>query len=254
MNMRTRVAVLSVCIVTMVGVVIADDPAAGANVIQTSAGPLVIHPIEHATFVMEWDGKTIAVDPVGDLERFADFPKPGLILITDIHGDHLSNETVEALASASTTIVAPAAVAEMLPESLPAEVKVLANGASMTWQGVTFEAVPMYNLDPQKQKFHPKGRGNGYLLTLGGTRLYVSGDTEDIPEMRALRNIDAALVCMNLPYTMDVDAAADAVLEFQPKIVFPYHYRGTEGMSDLGRFRSLVAENPAIDVRVLAWY
>jgi len=252
--MRTTVAVLSVCIVTMVGVAGADSPAAGANVIRTSAGPLVIHPIEHATFVVEWDGKTIAVDPVGDLERFADFPKPGLILITDIHGDHLSGDVVAALASASTTIVAPAAVAEMLPESLPAEVKVLANGASMTWRGVTVEAFPMYNLDPEKQKFHPKGRGNGYLLTLGGTRLYVSGDTEDIPEMRALRNIDAALVCMNLPYTMDVDAAADAVLEFQPKIVFPYHYRGTEGMSDLGRFRSLVAENPAIEVRVLAWY
>jgi len=253
--MRTRAFFLSVCILAVAGVVAADDPpAGGTNVVPTSAGPLVIHPIEHATFVMEWDGKTIAVDPVGDVEAFADFQKPGLILITDIHGDHLSSEVVAALASASTTIVAPAAVAEKLPAGNPAEVKVLANGSSMTWQGVSVEAVPMYNLDPQKQKFHPKGRGNGYLLTLGGKRVYIAGDTEDIPEMRALENIDVAFVCMNLPYTMDVEAAADAVLEFQPEIVFPYHYRGTEGMSDLGQFRSLVASNPEIEVRVLAWY
>ena len=145
-------------------------------------------------------------------------------------------------------------MAEKLPAGAWAEVKVLANGASTSWQGVTIEAVPMYNLDPQKQKFHPKGRGNGYLLTLGGKRVYIAGDTEDIPEMRALENIDVAFVCMNLPYTMNVAAAADAVLEFQPMVVYPYHYRGTDGMSDLGEFRSLVASNAAIDVRVLAWY
>ena len=252
--MRTRFLLACVCIAAVTGVVGADEPATGTNVVQTASGPLVIHPVEHATFVMEWGGKTIAVDPVGDVEGFADFPKPDLILITDIHGDHLSSEVVRALATASTTIVAPAAVAEKLPTGDWAEVKVLANGASTTWQGVTVEALPMYNLDPKKQKFHPKGRGNGYLVTLGGKRVYIAGDTEDIPEMRALENIDAAFVCMNLPYTMDVAAAADAVLEFQPKIVFPYHYRGTDGMSDLGQFRALVASNPAIDVRVLAWY
>lgn len=253
--MRTRSVILSVCILAVAGVVVADDtPTTGMNVVPTSAGPLVIHPIEHATFVLEWNGKTIAIDPVGDVEAFADFPKPGLILITDIHGDHLSSEVVSALASASTTIVAPAAVAEKLPAGQPAEVKILANGASTAWQGVSVEAVPMYNLDPEKQKFHPKGRGNGYLLTLGGERVYIAGDTEDIPEMRALENIDVAFVCMNLPYTMDVPAAADAVLEFQPEIVIPYHYRGTDGMSDLGQFRSLVASNPGIEVRVLAWY
>ncbi len=243
-----------VCVLAVCGFVVADDAATGANVIPTGGGPLVIHPIEHATFVMEWDGKTIAVDPVGGAEAFEDFPQADLILITDIHGDHLSSETVAALASPSTTVVAPAAVAEELPQGDWAQVKVLANGASTAWQGVTVEAVPMYNLDPEKQSFHPKGRGNGYLLTLGGTRVYIAGDTEDIPEMRALENIDVAFVCMNLPYTMDVAAAADAVLEFEPKVVFPYHYRGKAGMSDLGEFRSLVATKPAIDVRVLAWY
>lgn len=252
--MRTWFFFACICVVAAAVVMAADESETGTNVVPTAAGPLIVHPIEHATFVMEWNGKTIGVDPVGDVEAFADFPEPGLILITDIHGDHLSSEVVMALASASTTIVAPAAVAGKLPARNPATVKVLANGASMTWQGVTVEAIPMYNLDPNKQQFHPKGRGNGYLLTLGGKRVYIAGDTEDIPEMRALEDIDAAFVCMNLPYTMDVAAAADAVLEFQPDIVFPYHFRGTDGMSDLGRFRSLVATNPAIDVRVLAWY
>ncbi|MDX2437914.1 MAG: MBL fold metallo-hydrolase [Acidobacteriota bacterium] len=249
-----RFLLACVCIVGAATAFAADEQATGTNVIPTATGPLVIHPLEHATFVMQWGGKTIAVDPVGDVEAFADFPKPDLILITDIHGDHLSSDVVAALATATTTIIAPAAAAEKLPTGDGAAVKVLANGASTTWQGATVEAIPMYNLDPKKQKFHPKGRGNGYLITLGGKRVYIAGDTEDIPEMRALQNIDAAFVCMNLPYTMDVAAAADAVLEFQPKVVFPYHYRGTDGMSDLGEFRALVASNPAIDVRVLAWY
>ena len=131
---------------------------------------------------------------------------------------------------------------------------VLANAESTSWRGVSIEAVPMYNLDPEKQSFHPRGRGNGYLLTFGDTRIYISGDTEDIPEMRGLDDIDAAFVCMNLPYTMDVDAAADAVLEFKPKVVFPYHYRGTDGFSDLDEFKALVAKDPTIEVRVLDWY
>ena len=252
--MRTIRVLMCVCVLAAAGIGFADEAATGANVIPTDGGPLVIHPIEHATFVMEWSGKTIAVDPVGGAEAFEDFPRADLVLITDIHGDHLSSETVAGLATPDTTVVVPAAVAEELPQGDWAQVKVLANGASTTWQGVTVEAVPMYNLDPAKQSFHPKGRGNGYLLTLGGTRVYIAGDTEDIPEMRALENIDVAFVCMNLPYTMDVAAAAAAVLEFEPKVVFPYHYRGKAGMSDLGDFRSLVATNPAIDVRVLAWY
>jgi L-ascorbate metabolism protein UlaG (beta-lactamase superfamily) len=191
---------------------------------------------------------------VGGEEAFGDRPKADLILVTHTHGDHFSPETIALAGDPTTPIIAPASVAEALPESERARVTVLANGESTTWRDLVVDAVPMYNLDPQKQKFHPKGRGNGYVLTIGGSRIYIAGDTEDIPEMRALENIDAAFVCMNLPYTMDVAAAADAVLEFQPKIVFPYHYRGKDGMSDLGEFSSLVSVNPAIEVRVLAWY
>lgn len=252
--MRTMLSLACVGIFAVVGIVGAEDQPTGTNVIATSAGPLVIHPIEHATFVMEWNGKTIAVDPVGGAEAFREFPQADLVLITHGHGDHLSIDTIAALTSPATTLVAPAAVAEEFPAEDRKRVTVLGNGKATSWQEITIEAVPMYNLAPEKQKFHPKGRGNGYVLTFGQTRVYIAGDTEDIPEMRALQNIDAAFVCMNLPYTMDVASAADAVLDFQPKIVFPYHYRGKDGMSDLREFASLVAKNPAIEVRVLAWY
>jgi L-ascorbate metabolism protein UlaG (beta-lactamase superfamily) len=227
---------------------------AADNRITTENGSVAIEPIEHATFVMEWAGKTIAVDPVGGPEAFSGHPKADLVLITDIHGDHLSVETVNALRTDATTIIAPAAVVERFPEVDRPGLRALANGETAQWEGVTIEAVPMYNLDPEKQDFHPKGRGNGYVLTLDGTRIYIAGDTEDIPEMRALKAVDAAFVCMNLPYTMDVEAAAAAVLEFRPKVVFPYHYRGKGGMSDLKEFTRLVSANPWIEVRLLEWY
>jgi L-ascorbate metabolism protein UlaG (beta-lactamase superfamily) len=239
-------------LLSFVGSARAADQPAGANVVATADGSVVIHPIEHASFVMEWNGKVIAVDPVGGVDAVADLPEAGMVLVTDIHGDHLSADTIAAVTSDSASVICPPAVAEKLPDDF--STVVIANGESTTWQGITVEAVPAYNLDPDKQQFHPKGRGNGYVVTLGGARIYISGDTEDIPEMRALENIDAAFVCMNLPYTMTVAAAADAVLEFKPKVVFPYHFRGKGGMSDLGAFRDAVAKNPAIEVRVLAWY
>jgi len=242
-------AVLCACFTAM-----ASAGSASDNTIETGKGPLVIHPIEHATFVMQWYGKTIAVDPIGGVEAFAAFGKPELILITHIHGDHLSVETVNGLATPSTMIVGPASVAEKFPEADRGRITVLANGESIEWGEATIEAIAAYNLSPERQSFHPKGRDNGYVVTLGGTRVYIAGDTEDIPEMRALENIDAAFVCMNLPYTMDVPAAADAVLEFKPKVVFPYHYRGKGGMSDLDQFQSLVAKDPGIEVRLLKWY
>jgi L-ascorbate metabolism protein UlaG (beta-lactamase superfamily) len=224
------------------------------NTIETDQGPLTIHPTEHATFVMQWNDQTIAVDPIGGAAPFEAFAKPDLILITHIHGDHLSVDTVKALAEPATMIVGPASVAEKFPEADRGSITIVANGESVNWGKSVVEAIPMYNLTSDRQAFHPKGRGNGYVVTLGGTRIYIAGDTEDIPEMRALEDIDAAFVCMNLPYTMDVETAADAVLEFKPKVVFPYHYRGKGGMSDLDEFRTLVAKDPSIEVRVLEWY
>jgi len=244
--------VFAVACVFFAAVVIAGSSS--DSTIATGKGPLTIHPIEHATFVMQWNDKTIAVDPIGGVAPFEAFGKADLILITHIHGDHLSVDTVKGLAESSTVIVGPASVAEKFPEADRSRITVVANGESVNWGESVIKATPMYNLTPERQAFHPKGRGNGYVVTLGGTRIYIAGDTEDIPEMRALENVDAAFVCMNLPYTMDVTAAADAVLEFKPKVVFPYHYRGKGGMSDLDEFRSLVAKDPNIEVRMLEWY
>jgi L-ascorbate metabolism protein UlaG (beta-lactamase superfamily) len=127
---------------------------------------------------------------------------------------------------------------------------ILTNGQTGELLGVKIEAIPMYNLTTERLKFHDKGRGNGYVATLGAKRIYLSGDTEDIPEMRALKNIDVAFVCMNLPYTMTVEQAAQAVRAFKPRIVYPYHYRG----SDINKFKELVGTDAGVDVRLREWY
>ncbi len=214
-----------------------------------------IIPIEHATAVLEWNDITIYIDPVGGAEAFTGQKKPDLILVTDIHGDHLSVETLEALDTEKAKIMMPQAVADKMPEKFTPQIDVLNNGDSKERYDITVEALPMYNLREEALKFHEKGRGNGYVLNIGGERIYFSGDTEDIAEMRSLKNIDRAFVCMNLPYTMTPKSAADAVLEFKPKQVYPYHYRGKPDVSDINKFKELVnAGNPEIEVVQLDWY
>ncbi|HTG43303.1 MAG TPA: MBL fold metallo-hydrolase [Verrucomicrobiae bacterium] len=220
----------------------------GIEKIPAAGGDIQLHPINHASFILEWNGKTIFVDPVGGAEKFKGTPT--LILVTDIHGDHLNAGTLKAVARENTIIIAPEAVASQLPAELKSQVTVMANGERKEVQGISIEALPMYNLTPDRLKYHSKGRGNGYVLTLGGKRVYISGDTEDIPEMRALKNIDLAFVCMNLPYTMTVEQAASAVKEFKPKIVYPYHFRG----SDTEKFKQLVGNASGVEVRLLKWY
>jgi L-ascorbate metabolism protein UlaG (beta-lactamase superfamily) len=218
--------------------------------VATGEGPLIIHPVSHATFAMSWDGKVLYNDPVGGADAFSGLPKPDLILLSDIHGDHFDVGTLQAVVQASTQLVAPAAVAEKLPQELRAKTTVLANGDKQSLLGLTIEAVPMYNTTPDRLQYHTKGRGNGYVLGIGGKRIYISGDTEDIPEMRALEEIDVAFICFNLPYTMTEEQAASAVRAFKPKIVYPYHYRG----SDVDKFKSLVGQDLGIEVRTGHWY
>lgn len=214
-----------------------------------------IIPIEHATAVLEWKDITIYIDPVGGAEAFEGQKEPDLILITDVHGDHLSVETLEALNTKKAKIMVPQAVADKIPENFTPQLDVLNNGDSKKRYGITVEAIPMYNLREEALKFHTKGRGNGYVLNIGGQRLYFSGDTEDIPEMRALQNIDKAFICMNLPYTMTPESAADAVLEFKPKQVYPYHYRGKPNVSDVSKFKAMVyAGNSDLEIIQLDWY
>lgn len=216
---------------------------------------LKIIPIEHATAVIEWGEITIYIDPVGGLAAFEGQKQADLILITDIHGDHLSIETLEALNTQKAKIIVPKAVAEKIPIAFTPQIDVLNNGETKERYGILVEAIPMYNLRKEALNFHTRGRGNGYVLNLGEQRIYISGDTEDIPEMRALQNIDKAFVCMNLPYTMPVDKAAEAVLEFRPKQVYPYHYRGRPDVSDVNSFKSIInTQNKDIEVVQLDWY
>lgn len=220
-----------------------------------SQSEIKIIPIEHATTVLEWGDVTIYIDPVGGLKSFEGQKLPDLILITDIHGDHFSLETLEELNTEKAKIIVPQAVADKIPSKFTPQIDILNNGDSKERFGITVEAIPMYNLREEAKAFHENGRGNGYVLNMGNERFYFSGDTEDIPEMRALKNIDKAFICMNQPYTMTEESAADAVLEFQPKEVYPYHYRGRPNVSDVGRFKELVnQENPDIRVIQLDWY
>lgn len=221
---------------------------------QTS-NPIEIEPISHATAVIKWGDAVIYTDPVGGAQVFEGKDAPSIILITDIHGDHMDAATLKALNLEKAKIIVPQAVKEKLPSEMSSKLMVLNNGESVEVEGFTINAIPMYNLPEAKDAMHTKGRGNGYIVEKAGQRLYISGDTEDIPEMRELKNIDVALICMNLPYTMTVEDAADGVLAFAPKKVYPYHYRGKDGLSDVAKFKELVNKgNKEIEVIQLDWY
>lgn len=242
-----------ICIVILIHTIEAQRSA--PDQIQTTKGMLSIQPILHATLALTWDGKTIYADPYGGAKAFEGLATPDLILITDIHGDHMNIETLNAIETSKAILIAPQAVAEKLPDNLRTKTVVLNNGNTTEQLGLSITAIPMYNLPEAEDSRHTKGRGNGYILTIGGKRVYISGDTEDIPEMRALKNIDIAFVCMNQPFTMTVEQAASAVLEFKPVIVYPFHFRGQGGLSDVESFKKQVeSANSKIDVRLRNWY
>ena len=254
--MKTRVSAclpafgLATLLLLLVRVACSADGVPTPDSVATEDGVLKILPINHATLALQWKDRTICVDPVGGAKAFQGLSKPDLIVLTDIHGDHLSKETLAELAGPDTKLIAPPAVAEQLPPDLRNRATVVTNGQNEELWGIKIEAIPMYNLTPERLKFHTKGRGNGYVLTFGGKRIYVSGDTEDIPEMLALKNIDVAFICMNLPYTMTVEQAARAVRAFKPRVVYPYHCRG----SDLNKFKELVGTDAGVEVLLRDWY
>lgn len=224
-----------------------------SDVFETPAGQITVHPVSHASFVMETPVGTIYVDPVGEPGAYADFPAPDLVLITHEHGDHYNAETLAALVGDETPMVSNPAVFEMMSEEMKARTNPLANGQSYEILDIGIDAIPAYNTTEGRLDFHPQGRDNGYVLSFEGFRVYVSGDTEDIPEMRALENIDLAFVCMNLPFTMDAGAAASAVNEFAPTYVYPYHFRGRDnGTQDPAEFAGMVDD--ATQVKMGGWY
>jgi L-ascorbate metabolism protein UlaG (beta-lactamase superfamily) len=212
----------------------------------------VIHPVEHASFVMQAPGLVIYVDPVGGATLYEGLPPPGLVLVTHEHPDHFDVPTLEAIARGDTRLLTNPSVHDKLPAALKERASAIANGESTTAaNGIAIEAVPAYNITPDRLQYHPKGRDNGYVLAVGGLRVYVAGDTEDTPEMRAVQDIDIAFVPMNLPYTMTIEQAADAVAAIQPGEVYPYHSRG----SDIEAFAKLVAEkSPETEVLIRDWY
>lgn len=226
-----------------------------ADTLRSGNDQLIIQPILHGTLMLKYRDQTILLDPYGGEPALHDLDKATLILITDIHGDHLNENSLLSLDTENSTIVAPQAVKEKISSQFKQQIQVIANGESKKINGILIEAIPMYNLPETVDSRHVKGRGNGYVLNLGQLRVYISGDTEDIIEMRKLKNIDLAFVCMNMPYTMDVHQAASAVLEFKPSIVYPFHYRGKPDMSDIKSFKELVnKENQNIEVRLRNWY
>ncbi len=202
--------------------------------LDTDKDKVVIHSVHHATLYMEVAKKIIWIDPFSE-GKLDDKPKADFILITDIHPDHLDEKAIDAIKKPETKIMGPKSVAEKL-----AGVEVVENGQNKTFGPLSVEAIPMYNIErgPEKGKlFHDKGRGNGYVLSYDKRRIYLSGDTECIPEMKALKDIDLAFVCMNLPYTMTPDEAAQCITAFKPKTLVPYHYRDQDPSSIEGKLK-----------------
>ena len=227
-----------------------SDTNLPGDYLATTNGDAVLHVRNHATLVISWQGKIIYCDPVSPAGPFTSLPKADLLLVTHIHSDHLSASTLGSVKAATAVILAPLNVyndGSMV--SLRSVTGVLTNGMTTNLLGLSVTAVPAYN------SYHPKGTGNGYILNLGGKRIYVSGDTEDIAEMRALTNIDVAFLCMNLPYTMSITNAALAVRDFRPRIVYPYHFRNADNTySDLADFKRRVGQDLGIEVRLRKWY
>ena len=244
---------LALTLLLAAGLLTAKAQRTPADHEKVKGGELTIQPITHATLVLSYQGKNIYVDPTGGANAFTGLGAPDFILLTDIHGDHFDTKTIEAINTAKTILVVPQAVADKLPATIEKAKVVILNNDQKTTQGdIVIAAVPMYNLPgAANANNHTKGRGNGYVITVGGKNIYISGDTAGTSEMKALKNIDIAFICMNLPYTMDINEAAQAVLAFKPKAVYPYHYRG----QDVNAFKALVnAGDKSIDVRLKEWY
>jgi len=221
------------------------------DVIPTAAGDLTITFLGHASLLFSFDGTIIAIDPYSKVADYTTLPKADIILVTHEHGDHLDLGAIQALRTDRTVVAANPAAAEKIPGAV-----VLKNGDRMVFPGarrnspgIPVVAVPAYNIVHERSPgvpFHPKGRGNGYVLTFGDKRVYVAGDTENIQEMKALAGVDVAFLPMNLPYTMTPEIVADAARMLRPKILYPYHF----GDTDTSRIVQLLRDQKETEVRI----
>ena len=214
------------------------------DVIKTSAGDLKITCIGHGTLMFTFNNKVIHIDPVGRYADYSKLPKADLILVTHEHGDHMDRNALDILRTDKTQIVMTEICAQRISDGI-----VMKNGDTKTLHGIKIEAVPAYNIVHKRNNgnpYHPKGNGNGYVLTFGDKRVYVAGDTENTPEMKKLKDIDIAFLPMNLPYTMSPEMVADAAKAFKPGIVYPYHF----GQTDTNKLVELLKSTEGIEIRI----
>jgi L-ascorbate metabolism protein UlaG (beta-lactamase superfamily) len=245
--MRTRAYILSLAATTLL--LAGGDGARGQadfqeDVIPTAEGDLTITFIGHGTLMFEFGGKVIHADPFGRLAEYGSLPKADLILVTHHHGDHLDVEAIEAISREGTVVIYSRSSEGRVDGAV-----VMENGETREEAGVRIEAVPAYNLVHMRegdQPYHPVGDGNGYVITFGDVRVFVAGDTENTPEMKALQDIDIAFLPMNLPYTMTPEMVADAVKAFRPKVLYPYHY----GSTDVDELLALLEGIEGVEIRV----
>ncbi len=215
-----------------------------SDTFKTTAGELKISFLGHGTIMMNFGGKVIHVDPYSKTADYTKLPKADLILITHEHGDHLDSAAIDAVKKETTGIILTQICFNKIKQG-----EVMKNGDVKTVSGIKIEAVPAYNIAnkrPDGNPYHPKGEGNGYILTFGDKRFYIAGDTENIPEMKTFKNIYCAFLPMNLPYTMTPEMTADAARSIKPEILYPYH----TGETDTGRIVELLKDDKKIVVRI----
>ena len=235
--------ILSLVILNL-GIPALADTSFERDVIETSAGELGITFVGHGTLMFEFGGTIIHIDPFSRLADYAMLPKADVVFITHQHGDHLDLKALDLVRTDKTVVVLTEACAKDVKGGI-----VMKNGDVQKVGEIGVEAVPAYNLVHMRENgkpFHPKGEGNGYVLTLGDTRVYIAGDTENVPEMKALENIDIAFLPMNLPYTMTPEMVVDAAVAFKPKVLYPYHY----GDTDPSKVFALLESHEDIEVRI----
>jgi L-ascorbate metabolism protein UlaG (beta-lactamase superfamily) len=239
-----KIALALMAIVTIGALTANAQDVVKRDVIKTSAGDLELIFIGHSSLMMTFQGKIIHFDPYGKKADYTKLPKADLIFITHDHNDHFDLAALQSIQKNDTVVILPPICSELVPEGL-----IMKNGETMTVQGIGVKAIPAYNIVHMRgngQAFHPKGIGNGYVLTFGDKRIYVAGDTENIPAMKALKGIYCAFLPMSTPSTMTPEMVADAAKAFKPKILYPYHYNET----DPTRLTELLKNTSGIEVRI----
>lgn len=214
------------------------------DTIVTSAGSLEITFVGHASLFLNWNNKVIHIDPYGALAKYEELPKADLILITHQHQDHLDKKAIEQIKKDTTKIILPEISFNQLKSG-----EIIKNGEEKSFENLKIEAIPAYNIVHKRENgipFHPKGEGNGYILTFGDKKILIAGDTENIPEIKELKNIDCAFLPMNIPYTMTPEMVADAANAFKPKVLYPYHF----GKTDVNKLLELLKNNKEIEIKI----